>query len=587
METNNITAALVPGQTLGGCRVERLIGRGGMGEVYLAEHLQLQRPVALKVLPAGSVRPEVVDRFLLEARAGARVEHPNVVTIHDVGEETHIHFIVMQYVEGRNLAQLLKKQNGPLPWQSAAKVIRQAAKGLHAIHSQNLVHRDVKPSNIMLSAKGRVIVMDFGLIRQESGPDLTQSGLVVGTVPFMSPEQCRGTSVDRRTDIFSLGSTFYHLLTGQRPFDGPNAQVVHRIGSGKSPQPVHAVNPLVPIEVSEVVATAMSFRPDRRYRDAHAMAKAIGKVLHDRTTVVAPDDTVPITSSQPDAATIPELELVDSVSVEIKPIMLLWQRNCLIASGAVVALLLLALIVNLIPASQMSEDMVRIESGHTWLGNEERYLRRHLAGVHDTDGLNQMVELITEQPITRVSVETFLIDKYEVTNSQYAEFVRQTSRPPPSHFVGGRPPAGKEDHPVVNVSYDDAEAYAQWAGKKLPTHEQWMRAFRGDSPQLFPWGNQYDANHANVKENPRFPSTSPRDATPNDVSKFGVYNMVGNVSEMLVGSRFRKGNNFRVAKGAEWRLRGDIHGVGSMIFYYANNSENDESVGFRCVKELP
>jgi serine/threonine protein kinase len=173
-KTPQVAPSLLPGQQIGGCRIDRMIGSGGMGEVYLADHLRLQRRVAVKTLRSDALSKERIARFVKEARTCARIDHPNVVTIHDVDQQAGLHFIVMQYVEGKDLDQLLKEQGGPLPWKSALRLIRLAAKGLHAVHQRGLVHRDIKPSNIMLSRDSRVLLMDFGLAREESHSDLTQ-----------------------------------------------------------------------------------------------------------------------------------------------------------------------------------------------------------------------------------------------------------------------------------------------------------------------------------------------------------------------------------------------------------------------------
>ncbi|MCH8828788.1 MAG: serine/threonine protein kinase, partial [Planctomycetes bacterium] len=159
------TTQISSGSVIGGCKVIRLIGQGGMGEVYLAEHLNLQRQVALKVLPQFRIDAEHVARFLREARASSKIEHVNVVTIHDVGEEDGNHFIVMQYVNGKNLAEIIRAQGGPLPWRSALKIMRHVANGVEAVHKAGLVHRDIKPSNIMVGEGSKVILMDFGLVR--------------------------------------------------------------------------------------------------------------------------------------------------------------------------------------------------------------------------------------------------------------------------------------------------------------------------------------------------------------------------------------------------------------------------------------
>ncbi len=159
---------LAPGQVIARCRVLRFLGRGGMGEVYLCEHLTLQKKVALKTLPPGSIAPGHVERFFKEARLGSKIEHPNVVRIYDVGCQGQLYYILMQYIEGQNLAELVHAQGGPLPWKLALRVIRFACKGLAAVHRHGVIHRDIKPSNIMVSNDSRVLVMDFGLAREES-----------------------------------------------------------------------------------------------------------------------------------------------------------------------------------------------------------------------------------------------------------------------------------------------------------------------------------------------------------------------------------------------------------------------------------
>jgi serine/threonine-protein kinase len=165
----------------------------------------LHREIALKVLIPDRMNSEHVERFLREARSCSRIEHPNVVTIHDVGEENETYYIVMQYVKGKNLAEIVQTQGGPLPWRTALKILRYDASGLAAVHKQGLLHRDIKPSNIMVGDDSRVQLMDFGLVRDEAQSDLTGTGVIMGTPIFMAPEQCTGSKLDRRTDIDHIG----------------------------------------------------------------------------------------------------------------------------------------------------------------------------------------------------------------------------------------------------------------------------------------------------------------------------------------------------------------------------------------------
>ena len=159
--------------------------------------------------------------------------------------------------------------------------------------------------------------------------------------------------------------------------------------------------------------------------------------------------------------------------------------------------------------------MVHVEAGYVQLGNDPDQARQFLDSYMSDSELDKAIHFIGQESIRRVEVPAFWIDQYEVTNAEYARFLTETGHPPPEHYSGTAPPPGKSDHPVVDVTYDDAEAYARRAGKELPTREQWLRAFRGDHTWLFPWGDQYDPGRANVGDNPKFRSTSPvRDTSP-------------------------------------------------------------------------
>lgn len=255
-----------------------MLGRGGMGEVYLAEHLVLEKLVALKILPPSRVDADAVARFLREARLCSRIEHPNVVPVYDAGESGDLHYFVMQYVEGNNLAELISERGSPLPWPAAVKIIRDAAQGLAAVHRLGLLHRDVKPQNIMVSKDSRVLLMDFGLAREQAHSDLTASGNIVGTLAFMSPEQSEGTHLDKRTDIYSLGATLHYLVTGKRL----GAQIAIFRG-----QPVVAwLDSAVPEPVKDLIVKATAFSPRDRYATADDFITAIDSLLPaDQSTI--------------------------------------------------------------------------------------------------------------------------------------------------------------------------------------------------------------------------------------------------------------------------------------------------------------
>ena len=277
-------------------RVVRKLGSGGMGEVYLAEDPRLGRKVALKLLPEGLFPdPEVRRRFSQEARAVSALNHPQIVTIYDVGTAQDRDFIAMEYVEGETLRELLLA--GPLEVRRTFDLVSQAAGGLAAAHEAGIVHRDVKPENLMVTRKGQLKIMDFGLakvVERQTAPLLqsgiatvadtpratagTGTGVILGTVSYMSPEQAQGRPVDHRTDIFSLGLVLYEALTGSRPFSGKSAvDTLHAIINDE-PAPVLERNPRVPLQAVDILAKALAKDPAERYQHAADFALDLRRV---------------------------------------------------------------------------------------------------------------------------------------------------------------------------------------------------------------------------------------------------------------------------------------------------------------------
>ena len=262
------------GLVLGDYVVLDEIGAGGMGQVFKAWHRTMERVVALKKLPQKTMRsPQAVDRFRREVRAAARLEHPNIVTAYDAGEAEGIHFLVMQYVDGRDLADVLAER-GPLPVAEAVDYMIQAARGLEYAHRQGIVHRDIKPANLLLDREGTVKILDMGLARMHQ-PDrpvetarserLTESGQVMGPFDYMPPEQAENTHhADHLADVYSLGCTLYRLLTGDPPYQGETAiQVLlaHREAAIPS---LSEARPDVPAQLDAVCQRMMAKRPEDR-----------------------------------------------------------------------------------------------------------------------------------------------------------------------------------------------------------------------------------------------------------------------------------------------------------------------------------
>lgn len=267
------TEELAPGSSLGGrYEILQLLGRGGMGAVYKARDKELDRVVALKLIRSELARnPEMLRRFKQELILARQVTHRNVIRIFDLGEADGVKFISMDFVEGRDLHGLLVER-GKFPPDEAARMMLQICRALEAAHAEGVIHRDLKPQNIMLDEKSRVYVMDFGIARSAHLPGMTQTGALIGTPEYMSPEQARGEELDERSDIFSLGVIFYELVTGRKPYpaDAPLATLWKRMQEPVTPPA--QLEPSLPAAVNAIVVKALEIEPAKRFASAREMA---------------------------------------------------------------------------------------------------------------------------------------------------------------------------------------------------------------------------------------------------------------------------------------------------------------------------
>jgi serine/threonine protein kinase len=274
-----VTQELVVGQEFSGYRIERVVGRGGMGVVYLATDLRLRRPVALKAIAPEHFHDEDFRRrFQRESQLAASLDHPNVVPIFHAGEVAGQSFLTMRFVDGADLKSLIDRE-GAIAHESAVDIVAQAASGLDEAHRQGLVHRDVKPANLLIQDRdGRrhVYLTDFGLTKQMNadGTQMTATGAFVGTVDYVAPEQVNGEPLDARTDVYALGAVLHHALTGSVPFPGRSSMATLVAQLHEPPPSPCSLQSALPEEFDTVIAKAMAKDPGERYLSAGDLARA-------------------------------------------------------------------------------------------------------------------------------------------------------------------------------------------------------------------------------------------------------------------------------------------------------------------------
>jgi serine/threonine protein kinase len=291
------------GRTIGQYQILKEIGRGGMAIVYRAFQPSLNRYVAIKVLPPQlSFDREFVERFHREAQAAARLRHPNIVVIYDVGQQDDVHYIAMELLEGHTLKDLIQ-QEGSLPSERVIHIVRQAASALDYAHRQGFVHRDVKPANIFVGPDDHTTLADFGIAKAASGTQLTRSGALMGTPEYMSPEQAQGLDIDHRTDVYALAIAAYQMLSGRVPFGGTTPHAVLYQQIHEPPPPIRTLRPDLSPALEGVLDKSLAKDPRARHGSAGAFAQALaGAVAHaveDRSAVTAPEAQLKVVAPPP------------------------------------------------------------------------------------------------------------------------------------------------------------------------------------------------------------------------------------------------------------------------------------------------
>jgi serine/threonine-protein kinase len=604
------------GTTLDGrYRLEEKLGEGAYGVVFRAVQVELERTVAVKVLHPSkvlhaSLLAEVDDvrdywlscvvRFQREARAAGRLHHPNIISVTDFGRAPgDIVYMVMEYLEGRSLRKIVKTQ-APLSLPFVVRLMHQVCWAVEAAHREGVIHRDLKPANIFveqIEGCGEVVkVLDFGIAKLTPAADdeltnLTETGVFLGTPKYMSPEQCGGGELDARSDVYSLGIVLYEMLTGELPFNG-TAMAVALQHATTPPRPLHEANPSVPEAVERVVLRALEKEPTRRYASAVAMladlesaaggrASSSGEFSpFDEQSGLELDETssMRILQPRPGAPGRSRIEIPLGVAHAAEPAGL----DAPAAAPAEPATVP-AVVVD--PAPEVDtharapmpatpEGMVLVPAGSFLMGSER--------GAEN------------ERPVHEVYLDHFFIDATEVTNGQYRAFCERTGRtPPPNPRWDPTYFSAKRDHPVVNVTWDDAARYAEWAGKRLPTEAEWEKAARGGLDQCeYPWGNEIDQSLANYDA---LGTCRVRAFGPNGS---GIHEIVGNVWEWCadwyqpdfyrhsprVGPRGPAAGTEKVLRGGS--IDGSSRTLRIPYRHWMVPQRRSSDIGFRCARDV-
>jgi serine/threonine protein kinase len=577
------------GKTIGNVRIEKLLARGGMAEVYLGTHLNLERPVAVKLLHSYiEEEPLLLERFRREAKVVAGLRHPNIVQIFDFDTIDGHPYIVMEYLKGPTLATYLRhlhQRKKRIPSDQVARLLNELSTALDYAHAQGVIHRDIKPGNILLHNKTddipldkpltndvEVVITDFGLVRIMNTASQTVSGTVSGTPAYMSPEQARGDQIDHRTDIYSLGIVLYEMLAGRVPFEADSTLTILHMQIHTTPPPITGIS----AKVQAVIDRALLKNPDDRYQTSGELAidysRSIG-IIAPAEIIQKPKPVTPVpveapTPAKPEPAIKPEpipkptrsragisTVLFSVIGLTVLAVVGYMIFSLIRQSPPPPTATLPPEIPNTIiplpsetPGLAPRTNMVPVEAG------------TYVVGVAIEDGFH-----VAPQKIT---LKVFWIDKYQVTNQEYQHYVPEWSFPP-----------GAEKHPVMKITWDQADTYCRSLNKRLPDEAEWEAAGRGpgEDPQLYPWGRSSNADGKTLN----LPSDNTYDVGSFDFNRspFNVNDMLGNVYEWVGQSYGNPAEGKHILHGARYGLINDLA-------FRAEVAPDDATfspyAGFRC-----
>ncbi len=573
------------------------IGGGGMAQVFLLRHRAHGALFAVKVLSDQLAQePKIVARFNEEARTAATLGgHPNIAEIFDIGEGAGLHYLIMPYVEGEDVSSYLERR-GRLTNAETLEIIEQVTEALVWAGDRNVVHRDLKPSNIRIDRSGRAIVLDFGIAKAGDIPSaLTKAGESLGTPYYMSPEQIKGETCDPRSDLYSLGVIFFELLSGMKPFTGDSLRAIEVGHVQKLPPSLSTIVPDVHPGLEQVVNKLLEKDPAHRYQsardllaDLHAVSEGIPAVR------LQPQIDRPNLTAEEPVAERQELRRertpVMPPGPPPKPGLPGWLIPAVLGGVVVIAAGAYFATRNSGEAEQKKQSKTDSTKATRPAANLPKMFSdrngpmflvpagKFIFGADDPESPNKRQE---------VELPAFYVDATEVSNQQYGKFVQATRHKPPDSDTYRREPA----FPVAGVTLDDAKGFCEWAGRRLPTEQEWEKAARGTDGNIYPWGNQ--------------PLPSPGkivavDEYPERQSPFRALNMSGNVFEWTVSpfpvtdrelEDMRKltggaavSRNWCNIKGGSFLLKDDRF---FRVYMRRGWPVNQASplIGFRCVKD--
>jgi serine/threonine protein kinase len=584
------------GKQLGQYKIVSALGEGGMAAVYKAYQESMDRYVALKILPRHfAADPEFVGRFEHEAKVIARLQHLHILPVHDYGTAEGYTYIVMPYVETGTLRDLLHGE--PLRLEQIRKIISQVGKALHHAHSQGMVHRDVKPTNILIDQDGNCLLTDFGITKVVEGTtQFTQTGAILGTPAYMSPEQITGQVLDGRSDIYSLGIILYEMATGRAPYRAetpPAIFVKHLHDSLPAPR---TFNQELPESVERVILKALAKDPKDRYSTAIELATAVERATRNgaiEQTIIEPIPpiTPPEIIREPLVQTTVEDSPVEHREDPIKPVIPAAEKERVgLPSNTLRWALLgiggaLAVVVGFLGIRALMRNAGGIE------GDEPTALPKPTTPVPATEEVPTPTfvptqDISTPEGLAGGTVVVNAVDGSELVYIPEGEFMMGSDPtegyefcldfPPisgaecklewfegesPSHAVylsafwihktevtiaqywqcvnagvcDSMDQKGRStDHPVSNVDWNQARTYCQWAGLDLPTEAQWEKAARGTTNWIWPWGSERPTNSMLNTLESELEETKTVGSYPSSASYYDLDDMAGNVWELVL-----------------------------------------------------